>query len=62
MLQLPLLISRVEPGRKLEENWFVTTRDFPPTLYSQKQDADEKGYTGRARIIYKFIQKVEISQ
>jgi len=41
---------------------FVTTRDFLPTLYSQKQDADEKGHTERALIINQLIQKVESSQ
>lgn len=41
---------------------FVTTRDFLPTLYSQKQDADEKGHTDRALIINQLIQKVENSQ
>jgi len=41
---------------------FVTTQDFLPTLYSQKQDADEKGHTERAHIINQLIQKVESSQ
>jgi integrase len=41
---------------------FVTTRDFLPTLYSQKQDADEKGHTERAHIINQLIQKVESFQ
>ena len=41
---------------------FVTTREFLPTLYSQKQDADEKGHTERAQIFNQLIQKVESSQ
>jgi integrase len=41
---------------------FVTTGDFLPLLYSQKQDADEKGHTERAQIINQLIQKVENSQ
>jgi len=41
---------------------FVTTREFLPTLYSQKQDADEKGQTQRAQIFSQLIQKVESSQ
>jgi hypothetical protein len=41
---------------------FVTTGDFLPTLYSQKQHADEKGHTERALIINQLIQKVESSQ
>lgn len=31
-------------------------------VYSQKQDADEKGHTERAHIINQLIQKVENSQ
>lgn len=40
---------------------FVTTRDFLPTLHSQKEDADDKGHTERAHIINQLIQKVENS-
>jgi len=41
---------------------FVSTRDFLPSLYTQKQDADDKGHTEHARIITQLIQKVENSQ
>jgi len=41
---------------------FVTTREFLPTLYSQKQDAEDKGYAERAHIINELIQEVENSQ
>ncbi len=41
---------------------FVTTKDFLLTLYSQRQDADEKGHTERAQIFSQLIQKVESSQ